>query len=133
MKMRNILSNKKTRKRLSCRSVCVVGGNNTNNLHTVCFVFVKDRPTADTVDRNSVDKVGVSGLLSGTDISGKEAQCILLNVGVTHPTDFRTDSERITEGVKRYGDFREINRTSEEDYHRRISAPINVYHPLVGL
>src|SRR6266568_3522010 len=100
MKMRNILGNKKTRKRLSCRSVCVIGRNNANNLHSVCFVFVKDRTATDSVDGNTIDKVGISELLSGADIAGKETQGVLLDVGEAHPTDFRPDSERIAEGVK---------------------------------
>ena len=85
MKMGNILSNQKTGERFASSAVSAVSRDSANDLYAVSFVFKEGGTSADTVYRNTVDKVGVSELLPRTDVAGEEAQCVCLDVGEAEP------------------------------------------------
>jgi hypothetical protein len=81
-------------------------------------VLKEDRPTTNPVDGNSVDKIGVPELLPSTDITGKKAQGVLLNVGETQPTHFDPYAEGRAHWEKCYGDLWKIKIAFEEKNNR---------------
>src|SRR3990172_2913731 len=105
MKMRDILGNQKARKGFTSSTVGAILRNASNNLYAFCLGQMKNRSTADTVDGNTVNEVGLSKVLSGANDTGEEAQRIGFNSGKAKPPNFNTDAERLAHWEKCYGDL----------------------------
>ncbi len=93
MKMRNVLSNTKSRQGISSRSAGTIGRDSTNNLHTGCRGSVEDGASAHTADCHAVDQVSVPFLLSGTNISGEKTESVGCDRRESKSADLSPDVE----------------------------------------
>src|SRR5262245_55848814 len=95
MEMRNVPRNGQPRQGITGCSVTNIGRNSADDLNTIRFGAVNDRPTAHSIDRDAIDKVGVHRFLPGADLTGKETQCASGHSGEPEPADLCPDGERV--------------------------------------
>ncbi len=69
VEMGNILSNKEAGECFSGCSIGLVGGNCADDLDSFSFSQEENRTSADSINCNSINKVGVSELLSCADVT----------------------------------------------------------------
>src|SRR5690348_3982218 len=89
--MRNILSDTQTGKDSAAGTVRHIGGHGSDNLDSVRGRGVENRPSANAVDRHSIDQVG--RVLSSADAARKEAQSIRINRREPEPSHFDSDRQ----------------------------------------
>src|ERR1700691_1394389 len=96
MKMRNVSSDGKAGKGLAGGSVTDVSGNRSDDLDTFSSAHIHDGAPTDSVDRDAINQVSVTPLLSSTDLSAKETQGSGGQRGKAKPADFSANRQRVT-------------------------------------
>ena len=79
---------------------------------------MKNRTSADTVDRHAVNKVRLGRLLSGTYDSGEEAQAVGLQGRISQPTQITADAARLVHWQESYGRLWQLKVALEKQNNR---------------
>lgn len=117
MKMSHLLSVGEARKGLSDPSVGLVCGHDTDNLSAV-VVDNEDGTTADPVDCNAINDVGLPKLLAGTYAAREKAERVRLNSGKSKPPSLPADVDRSSDWQQWYGRLWKLKIALQEKDHR---------------
>ena len=90
MEMGNVLSDREAGQAFASSSASAIGGNRTDNLYAIGCSGEENWTTANPIDGDSVDKVGITVFLPRTDVPRKERQSVLRNSRVSEPSDLNT-------------------------------------------
>src|SRR5258708_29875180 len=86
MKMRDITRDGQSGESVTCSSIGAVCGDRTDELNAVRGGRVYDGPSADAINRNSVDEIGVLGVLSRAHVTREKAQGVDANGRKSQPS-----------------------------------------------
>lgn len=131
MEMGHILCNEKAGKGFACGSVGVIGGNSANDLHSVSFMSEENGASAYSVDRNTVNQVGVSELLTGADVSREKTERTGLNVGEAKPANFDPYADGRAHWKECYGELWKLKIAFEKENYCRICRKVDKNNSLV--
>lgn len=118
MKMGNVLSDGEARQRFASSTVCAVGGNDADNLDSIGFREVQNGSSTNAIDGNPIDEVGVSKLLSGTDIPREKTECGRGNGRESEPTNLSSNIDELAHWKKCYGSLWKLKFLFEEKNYR---------------
>jgi len=79
---------------------------------------MKDRTSADPIDRNAVDKVRLPVQLSGAYGAGEKTEGIWLNAREAQPADLSSDRARLLHWQKCYGALWQLKVSFEKQHNR---------------
>lgn len=79
---------------------------------------MKNRPTADAINRNSVNEVRFSGRLTGADGASKEAQGVGLYIGEAHPANVDANAAGLAHWHQCYGALWKLKIAFEKEHNR---------------
>lgn len=79
---------------------------------------MKDRTTANAVDRDPVNKVRAPVSNASADRSSKEAKGIRLNAGIPKPANVGPEATADILWEQRYGDFWKLKVAFDKKYNR---------------
>jgi hypothetical protein len=131
MKMRNILSYRKTWQRFSRLFIGSIRANSSDNLDSVRISRVNDRSSTNTIDGNTIYKIGVSEFLSGADNPGKEAQSIRGDSRIPKSSDFDSNANGPLSWEEWYKKLWKFKVVFWEKNHCRICFKIRKNDPFV--
>ena len=87
-------------------------------LHAISVGGIQYGTTADTVNGNSVNQIGVSGLLPCADASGEKAKCVRSDGGEAKPPNIRTDIQRSRDWEEWYRTIWKLKVSGRYQNHR---------------
>ena len=91
MKMRNVLSNQKSGQSVPALTVGVICRNDTDDLSAVRLMSKDDRPSADSIDGNTVNQVSAPVLPSCANAAGEKTKGVRFDAGITNPPNLDSD------------------------------------------
>ena len=96
VKMRDICSDSQSREIFTSCSVTDISRNRSDYLDSVSVGQMKDRTSADSINGNAINQVGMTPFLSGTDSSRKETLSPRSNSRESKPSNLGSDREQGT-------------------------------------
>ena len=118
VEVRNVLSDGKTGQGFASSAVSAICGDGANDLNAVSAVEVQNRSTTDAIDSDTINKVGVSELLTGTDVARKEAKVVRSDGRETKPADLSADVNERAHWEKCYGALWKLKIDFEKKNYR---------------
>src|SRR5437870_3916208 len=118
MKMRNILSDGKSRESLTGSSANSIGSNCTYDLHALSGSGIENGTATDSANRYTVDQISRTEILPSADVAREKAEGRGSNRGVAKPTDFHTNRQPVVGWKKWYRILWKI-KLSRANQHNR--------------
>ena len=118
MEVGDILSYCKTGQSFASSAICAVSRNGAYNLDPVRLGEMKNRATANAIDGDAINKVGVPKFLPCTDVPREEAKIMGSNCWEAKPANLGANIDELAHWKKCYGDLWQLKIAFEKKNYR---------------
>ena len=91
---------------------------------------MENRPPADAVNRNTIDKVRIAGREVGADGAREKAELVGFDIRETDPSDVRADRTGLVRWRECYRDLWKLKIAFDEKHNGGISIQIQKNYPV---